>query len=310
MRILRRLNLVSDTDGAAATAAYNSASVTGIRPPGSVPVALLEKSARASEPGSVRSGGANPSPEARPPEPASSVSSTSPPAQWLLRVAYSILLLAPALWYYQQYQQVEQDRQRLAAENAQWRAERERPPAVDESAKLRDSLSAQQRSARQQVKQLVGSLAWALNQHNQYDFDQIPLGDERLNLVRELVARLAAADFRGTVRIESHAGEFCLVRDEQGAYRLPSRSLSFSRCEVLSYSPEYATLLTRRQSTSFARFLAEPPPGNGIQIELVAQGKSWPLVPYPDRSMVNTAGEWNQIAQLNNRVDISLIPSP
>ena len=103
-------------------------------------------------------------------------------------------------------------------------------------------------------------------------------------------------------------GEFCLVRDELGAYRLPARSLPFNRCEVVSHSPEYAALLGRRQSTEFARFLADPSPN--IHVEIISRGNSRPLASYPDRSIVQTAGEWNQIARLNNRTDISILPTP
>ena len=100
------------------------------------------------------------------------------------------------------------------------------------------------------------------------------------------------------------------MRDEQGAYRVPPRNLPFSRCEVVTHSPEYAMLLGRRQSTDFARFLAEAAPGDKIQIEVVSLGKSRPLAPYPDRIMVQTAGEWNQVARLNNRIEIAILPAP
>ncbi len=235
--------------------------------------------------------------------------STTPALVWVKRALYLVVLLGPTLWYLQQYRQAEQ--KRVDAQKEITRLKSEVQPAatsIDQAAQLRDTLATQQRMLRTRTRALTSAVAWALNLQGQYEYDQLPLGDERLLLLRELVARLNAAEFQGVVRVETYVGEFCLVRDEQGAYRLPPRNLPFSRCEVVSHSPEYAGLLGRRQSTEFARFLAEPSPN--IQIEIVSRGNSRPLASYPDRSIVQTAGEWNQIARLNNRTDISVIPAP
>lgn len=241
-------------------------------------------------------------------EPEDTDTAASPALLWLKRALYTMVLLLPALWYWQQYRQADLQRVDALQEIARLKAEAQQSLGVDESAQLRDTLAAQQRTLRTHTRALAGAVAWALNQQGQYDYDQLPLGDERLLQLRELMARLNAADFHGVVRIETHVGEFCLVRDEQGAYRMPPRSLPFMRCEVVSHSPEYATLLGRRQSTEFARFLAEPSPD--IQIEIISRGNSRPLASYPERAIVQTAGEWNQVARANNRTDISIIPAP
>ena len=234
--------------------------------------------------------------------------SVAPAVSWLRRGLYTALLLLPAFWYWQQYRHADGQRADAQEEIVRLKSEADHTAGIDETTQLRDSMSAQQRILRTRTRALTNAVAWALNLQGQYDYDQLPLGDERLLLLRELMTRLNAAEFQGVVRIETYVGEFCLVRDEQGAYRLPPRNLPFSRCEVVSHSPEYAALLGRRQSTEFARFLAEPLPS--IQIEIISRGNSRPLMPYPDRSIVQTAGEWNQIARQNNRTDISIIPSP
>ncbi len=241
-------------------------------------------------------------------EPPDADTAASPALLWLQRALYTMLLLLPALWYWQQYRQADQKHADALQEIARLKADAQGSLGLDESMQLRNTLAAQQRSQRAHTRALTGAVAWALNQQGQYDYDQLPLGDERLLLLRELVARLSAADFHGVVRVETYVGEFCLVRDEQGAYRMPPRNLPFSRCEVVSHSPEYAVLLGRRQSTEFARFLADPAPN--IHIEIVSRGNSRPLASYPERSIVQTAGEWNQIARVNNRTDISIIPAP
>ena len=46
-----------------------------------------------------------------------------------------------------------------------------------------------------------------------------------------------------------------------------------------------------------------------IQIEIVSHGSEIPLVEPPPLVTVQTAGEWNRIAQLNNRLEFSVIPT-
>ncbi len=229
---------------------------------------------------------------------------------WVMRGLYTLLFLVPAVWYFVQYRQADESRIGLLQENAKLKSNVQHATGADESDKLKVALTLQERAAHQQVLALAKTIGWALNLQGQYDFDQLPLGDETLSRMRELMARLAAADFRGQVRIATHVGEFCLVRDEQGAYRVPPRNLPFNRCEVVTHSPEYAMLLGRRQSTDFARFLAEAAPADKIQIEVASLGKNRPLAPYPDRVMIQTAGEWNQVARLNNRIEIAILPTP
>ncbi|MEK7303451.1 MAG: hypothetical protein AAB174_00215, partial [Pseudomonadota bacterium] len=105
-------------------------------------------------------------------------------------------------------------------------------------------------------------------------------------------------------------GEFCLVRDEQGGYRLPNENLPISGCELITYPPAQAAQIGQRQSPAFARYLAERRPGNPIQITVVSHGTNRPLVTYPDVASIQTAGDWNQIARLNQRVEIMLLPAP
>jgi CheY-like chemotaxis protein len=257
---------------------------------------------RNADPGPVPHAADLPRDEDATPNPAAS------PWQWLWRALYTALLLLPAFWYWQQYRQADAQMAGAQREIARLKSEAKRATDSDDTAQLRNTLAAQQRALRVRTRALGNAVAWAVNLQGQYDYDQLPLGDERLLVLRELMARLNEAEFQGVVRIETYVGEFCLVRDEQGTYRLPPRNLPFTRCEVVSHSPEYASLLGRRQSTEFARFLAEPSPN--IQIEIISRGNSRPLAAYPDRSIVQTAGEWNQIARLNNRTDISVIPTP
>ncbi len=229
------------------------------------------------------------------------------------RALLALVLLLPAAWYFERYQQAERLRVQMQRENLELRAEQRAArdnAEASEGSQPRADLASQQRRGRQETRGLLDTVTWALNQHGQYGFGDEPLGDARLAQLRELIARLAAAGFQGTVRLETHIGEFCLVRDEQGGLRLPSDGLAIDRCEVLTYPPGQATQLGQRQSPAFARYLAERRGNSPIQIAVVSYGANRPLVTYPDLSSAQTAGDWNQIARLNQRVEIVLLPAP
>lgn len=234
---------------------------------------------------------------------------------WLGRVGRGVLvllLLLPAVWLYQRDRQAERQRSGLAQENSRLQAELEqlraraaadavsRPVATPESTAPRTP---------PENRALYDTLAWALSRAGQYGPDEEPFDDARLALVRDLVARLAAGGFRGSVRLESHVGEFCLARDDQGEYRLPDESLSFQACEVVTYPPAQAVMLGQRQSAAFTRYLAERR-NAAIGVTVVSHGSSRPLAPYPEASVPRTAGEWNRVARRNQRVEIVLIPAP
>ncbi len=66
------------------------------------------------------------------------------------------------------------------------------------------------------------------------------------------------------------------------------------------------------QSVAFANYVAalESDVMDPIAIEIAAHGNSIPRTSYPLAAAASTAGEWNAIAQQNNRVEITLLPEP
>jgi CheY-like chemotaxis protein len=232
---------------------------------------------------------------------------------YLQRTLIVLVLLLPSVWYFERYQQAERLHRQAQNENQLLRDEQRAARAAAEAKEASAPVVAPESELRRERKtqrEWLDAVAWALNQHGQYGLNDEPLGDERLAQVRELVARLAAAGFRGTVRLETHVGEFCLVGDEQGGYRLPNESLAIARCEVVTYPPALAEQRGLRQSPAFARYLAERRNSNPIQIVTVSHGTSRPLMTYPDSNSGQTAGDWNQIARINQRVEIVLVPVP
>ena len=252
--------------------------------------------------------------ESQPRASATEARKTIPALPWsvyLKRALWVVLLLLPAVWYFERYQQAERMQQEVQRENQELRAQQEaaRLAAAEENALQHTAVDVQRRGESENHT-LLDALSWALNQHAQYGLQEEPLSDARLAQVRELAARLAAAGFQGTIRLETHVGEFCLIRDERGDYRMPSDSLPIGRCEIVTHPPAQAVVSGQRQSAAFARYLAERRPSNRIQIAVVSHGTNRPLVSYPDSASMQTAGDWNQIARLNQRVEVVLLPAP
>lgn len=223
--------------------------------------------------------------------------------------ALLVLLLLPTTWYYQRFRQSERTRVELQNTIEQLQSEQQRLQAREAATATASPRVAPAPRDPPEARALLDALVWAINQSGQYAWNEEPLGDLRLNQVRELVARLGAAGFHGTVHLETHVGNFCLARDEQGGYRLPNDTSAFARCEVVIHPPALAKFLSQRQSPGFARYLAQQD-GEGIVVTVVPYGNDRPLMAYPDPGSTQTAGDWNQVARLNQRVEVELVPAP
>jgi hypothetical protein len=140
------------------------------------------------------------------------------------------------------------------------------------------------------------------------------LGGTRFDLLEGLVAQLLAADFTGTVRVESHIGAFCLVEiplaDNTMVKMLPTVDMPLSECESIGFSAAAAVEESSLQSTDFQSFLAQSPllANSKIRVDIIGYGTSNPANDYPVDIQNITAGDWNAVALSNNRVKFSIIP--
>ena len=155
----------------------------------------------------------------------------------------------------------------------------------------------------------LDSVEWAANQASEYAYSELPLGDRRLAIVERMAGHLAAVDFKGVVRIESHVGDFCLSASGPEGFAMAFPDLPVAQCDRLRIDPGEAYELGLRQSVGFANFLrvAETQPGAGIRYEVVSYGNSAPVLEYPTEMLGTPASLWNEIARSNNRVEISII---
>ena len=157
---------------------------------------------------------------------------------------------------------------------------------------------------------LARALNWALNTSGQYAWGEVPLDGERLETLRELSHRLAAAGLRGRVVVHVHQGRFCLRRAAGGTLVPAAETLPATACDAdaLAAAPE----LTRAQamSVAFAQFLEALPETSGgrLRAEVRLHGDRAPRLSYPPVDPRTTAGAWNRIARRNNRVEFQFEP--
>jgi hypothetical protein len=169
-------------------------------------------------------------------------------------------------------------------------------------------MSAARASEPAQSAGIAAALEWGVNQSATYPPTALPFGDAQLERLQGLMDRLNGLNFRGTIRLESHVGDFCMRRTADGAWAMAASNLPASRCDRIGLSPEEARAESARQSVSFANYLVELIVGGGpIKVELEPLGNSEPLMPYGVATDDVTAGDWNRIAQQNQRVEIRLI---
>jgi hypothetical protein len=170
----------------------------------------------------------------------------------------------------------------------------------------REASAAAEQGNRQRLA-AIAALEWALNLEAEYAYGEVPFGGERLQRLQELLVRLQNTGFRGQIRLESHIGEFCLVR-ARGRWSLAPEELPLTECGSLGQSAQRSMELAEQQSVAFRRFVQESPllAASGVTLELVPRGASDPLIDYPTDPSVS-AGEWNRVAQRNQRLRVQLL---
>ncbi len=153
---------------------------------------------------------------------------------------------------------------------------------------------------------LLDALSWAVNADTQVAFGELALSDQRIYMIGELLGLLKAADFSGIVFIDVHMGNFCVVEDPSGRFILPEPESNIEDCLFLaSRAPE--VLIGEQASVGFLNYLQSAPilaEGN-IEIELSSQDYSIPRYSYPPATSAISAGDWNAVAQKNNRISVT-----
>jgi hypothetical protein len=235
-----------------------------------------------------------PEPGARPRVPGRSDSATL----WLSAVAAAIALFAGVLWYHASNDtHIDQP---LSTRGVRAPSAVASAPSRPEAAPAVVAAEIARSAAARNAAVMVESVPYG----------ESPLAGARIDAVQNILARLVAAGFRGTVEIRSIPGRFCL----QGAgdtVTLPAADLSFSKCDQIG-NPVDTGGVASRESVAFANMLsAQHSHGRGaLDVQLATGSGDEVAVPYPIASATLTAGEWNRAAAANNRVEVRARPLP
>lgn len=233
------------------------------------------------------------------------------PAPWPLAVPIlAVLTLLFGLLYWQSLRSGEQLRQQVADLERALRQQQDAGSQV--TLETREQLAAYRQALDATFMVALDSLEWAANESSGYGFEEEPFNDARLSILVDLSSRLAALDFRGLIRLESHVGDFCMSLVTPDGYVPTPPDAIAADCDQIGFAPNAAYELGLRQSVAFANFinLADERTDGRIRYEIVSLGNSRPLMPYPATPNGILAWEWNEVAASNQRVVVSLYPDP
>jgi len=138
-------------------------------------------------------------------------------------------------------------------------------------------------------------------------YGEIAFDRSRLDVLRDLLAKLEAQAFHGVVKISSSAGLFCLSGNATDGYVPAVPTLPINRCDMIGNPLDEALSGQQRQSLAFANLVAgvRQRTAGAITVALESTGTTHAATPYPSRTESLTAGEWNRVAAANNRVEFS-----
>ncbi len=156
---------------------------------------------------------------------------------------------------------------------------------------------------------LFDALGWAANIDTLIPFGEQALGDQRIYLLGELLSLLTAANFNGTIFLDIHAGNYCVIEGPSGQWLLPEPESNLDDCVFLTDRINDQEVDTE-VSVGFLNYIHSTPIliEGDIQLEMSALGYSSPRVSYPPISTGVSAGEWNEAARRNSRLAFSFVP--
>ncbi len=141
-------------------------------------------------------------------------------------------------------------------------------------------------------------------------YGEIPFDRGRLDVLRDMLAKLESQGFHGVVKITSVAGLFCLTGNAADGFTLAGAGLPAAKCDLIGNPFEDSLSGQQRQSLAFANLIAgvRQRSAGAINVAIESGGGVRAIVPYPAKSELLTAGEWNRAAAANNRVEFAAEP--
>ena len=214
-------------------------------------------------------------------------------------VAYSLLLISKQLNQNQVQQEQFSKQLQQVAEQANKEPELIRPATINATGP-------------QPVKPLVvqdnnllDDLAWTFNQSGTLAFHQNTIDPKPLLRLHELLHRLASNGFKGTATVNIYVGDFCVMVDNMGMAQLAPPNKTLGDCMLSSeiYTLERLQDDYTREVTMILGNLTRDV-NSTIKIAITAAPGA---DPYPERIPIINAGDWNSLAQNNNRLELVLV---
>jgi CheY-like chemotaxis protein len=143
-------------------------------------------------------------------------------------------------------------------------------------------------------------------------YGELPFDRSRLDVLREVLGKLEAQNFRGMLKVTSLPGLFCLAGNASDGFAPAPASLPVSKCDLVGNPFEESLSGQQRQSIAFANLVAGVRQRTAGAITVTVENSASPraATPYPARTDSLTAGEWNRAAAANNRVEFSAEAAP
>ena len=142
---------------------------------------------------------------------------------------------------------------------------------------------------------------------------QVPYGEDalsgpRLEVLRQLMSRLAARGIRGVVEVRTFPGRYCLIGNATEGFSPAPEEMPFSRCNVVANPREDSLQPAQRESLGFANLVGEfrAQTHGALDIQFSMGDAASTQLAYPAVSGALTAGEWNRSAAANNRIEVHL----
>lgn len=235
-------------------------------------------------------------------------SERKPPYLWIAAILAALL---PGIVLGLFYLRAVENNQRLTAANAQLQQGHEQLKLEIERLAQRPRVEAETPAASMDdaATPVVGRAPAPLVEPVPYG--EVPLALGRVDVLRELLARLEAQSFRGQVRAEYFVGKFCLTGNAIEGYALALAELPARKCDLIGNPYDDALGPAQHQSLAFANLASSirRRTAEALTVE-VAPGGDRLAATYPRPADNATAGQWNEIAAQNSRVEFRMIPAP
>lgn len=169
------------------------------------------------------------------------------------------------------------------------------------------SLSYRNQKSMGQLYELVGGV---LSKHSNFAWNEVPFNDKLAGQLEEIANQLDTLGFRGVITLRSHIGRFCLKARGNGQPIMPREGSAVTACEINELTASEAEERGLAQTMAFSNAVAsiEARFGSHVQIALETAGTDEALKDYPVSFEGVSAGDWNKIAAINQRVDFNFTP--